>query len=319
MSFGEPVVLLALLALPLLGLWYLAEQRRRRAAAAAFAAPVLQPSVAPSRPRWRRHLPMAALAVALAVLILAAAEPQRTVAVPVERASIVLATDVSGSMTATDLSPSRLVAAKRAARSFLDEVPERVNVGVLAFNNTPRVLQSPTRDREAVNSAIERMEASGGTATGEAIQAATRSLRRSRDARARRAPAAVVLLSDGASTSGTDPVGAAQQARRQRVPVYTVTLGTEEGTITVRRQDGTTQTRPVPPDPESLAQIARASGGRAFSADTAGGLSEIYERLGSQLSHRDEKRPVTTAFAGGGLFLLLAGVAMSMRWFGRLI
>jgi Ca-activated chloride channel family protein len=103
------------------------------------------------------------------------------------------------------------------------------------------------------------------------------------------------------------------------VPIYTVTLGTPQGTITVPRRGGGTVTRNVPPDPDSLAQIARASGGRAFTAETTGGLREIYERLGSQLSHRNEKRQIASAFAGGGLLLLMAGIAMSMRWFGRLI
>ena len=319
MSFAEPLVLLGLIALPLLAGWYLAEQRRRRAAAAAFATPWLQPSVTPVRPRWRRHVPLAILALALAALILAAARPQRTVAVPIERASIVMVTDVSGSMTATDLQPNRLVAAKRAARSFLNRVPARVNVGLVAFNQQSRVLQSPTTDRQEINAAIDSMEASGGTATGEAIHAGLRSVDRRPNASGRRPPAAIVLLSDGASTSGRDPIAAAREAKRQDVRVYTVTLGTAEGTITVPREGGGTETRPVPPDPRSLAAIARASGGKSFTAETATGLQEVYERLGSQLSHRDEKRQVTSAFAGGGLVLLLAAAALSLRWFGRLI
>jgi Ca-activated chloride channel family protein len=318
-SFAEPLALLALLLLPLLGAWYAAEQRRRRGAAAAFAAPALQPSVAPERPRWRRHLPMLVLALALAVLIVAAARPQRTVAVPVERASIMLATDVSGSMTATDVQPSRLVAAKRAARRFLDQVPGRVNVGVLAFNQSPRVLQSPSRDRRAVHAAIDGLTPSGGTATGEAIAAATRSVR-DRDADlATQPPAAIVLLSDGASTSGVDPLAAAREARRLEVPIYTVAVGTEDGTITVPRRGGGTEVRPVPPDPDSLAEIARASGGESFTAETADGLEQVYEDLGSQLGHEDEQRPLTSAFAGGALVLLLAGIGMSLRWFARLI
>ena len=319
MSFAEPVVLLGLIALPLLVGWYLTEQRRRRTAAVAFAAPVMHPSVAPVRPRWRRHVPLAILALALAALILAAARPQRTVAVPIERASIVLTTDVSGSMTATDVRPNRLVAAKRAARSFLGRVPGQVNVGLVAFNQQSRVLQSPTTDRQELGTAIDSMEPSGGTATGEAIDAALRSVDRRPNASGRRPPAAIVLLSDGASTSGRDPLAAAREAKRQGVRVYTVTLGTQRGTITVPRAGGGTETRPVPPDPQSLAAIARASGGKAFTAETAVGLEEVYERLGSQLSHRDEKRQVTSAFAGGGLVLLLAAAAMSLRWFGRLI
>ncbi|HEX8855665.1 MAG TPA: VWA domain-containing protein, partial [Thermoleophilaceae bacterium] len=143
MSFDSPLVLVALIVIPLAVVWYAAEQRRRRKAAAAFAAPVLQPNVAPTRPGWRRHAPMLAVLLALAVLIVAAAKPQRTVAVPVERAAIMLTTDVSGSMTAKDVQPNRLVAAKRAARSFLAKVPSGVNVGVLAFNDKPTLLQTP--------------------------------------------------------------------------------------------------------------------------------------------------------------------------------
>ena len=319
MSFAEPAVLVALVALPVLAAAYVVAQRRRRAAAAAFASPALQPSVAPARPGWRRHAPMLAIALALAVLILAAARPQRTVAVPVDRASIVLATDVSGSMTATDVDPSRLVAAKRAARSFADRVPKRVNVGVIAFNQAPRVLQSPTTDRQAVDAAIDAMTPTGGTATGEAIAAATALLNRPSPDGGARPPGAIVLLSDGASTRGRDPVAAARAAQQLHIPVYTVTLGTAQGTITVPRKGGGTETRPVPPDPGSLAQIASVSEGQAFSAATASRLTRVYERLGSQLSRKDEKRQVTSAFAGGGLVLLLAAAAMSLRWFGRLI
>ena len=319
MSFAEPLALLALLALPLLALFYAIEQRNRRAAAAAFAEPAVQPSVAPVRPGWRRHAPMLAAALALAVLIAAAARPQRSVAVPVERASIVLATDVSGSMTATDLKPSRLVAAKRAARQFVNEVPKRVNVGVLAFNGTPTVLHSPTRDREAVRGAIDAMSPSGATATGEAIAAGTQMLRPSLTQSRRRPPAALLLLSDGTSTRGRDPVEQARAARRLGVRVYTVALGTQEGTITVTRQDGSTTTRPVPPDPESLAEIARVSRGKAFTAASSDRLKEIYETLGSELGHKKEKRQITSVFAGGGLLLLLTGMAMSMRFFGKVL
>ena len=199
MSFAAPLFLLGLLALPVLAVLYAREQQRRRAAAAAFATPALQPSVAPRRPGWRRHAPLAAVALALALLVAAAAKPQRTVAVPVERAAVVLATDVSGSMTATDIRPSRLAAAKRAAGRFVDEVPDRVNVGVLAFNDTPQLLQSPTRDREAVKAAIDGM----------AAERRHGDRRSDRDgdhhaaARAIAAPgprAAILLLSDGKST-----------------------------------------------------------------------------------------------------------------------
>jgi Ca-activated chloride channel homolog len=319
MSFAAPLVLLALLALPLLAVWYGQQQRARRAAAAAFAAPRLLPSVAPRRPRWRRHLPMLVFALALALLVLAVARPQRTVAVPVEHASIVLATDVSGSMLASDVEPTRLVAAKRAARAFIARVPAHVNVGVLAFNQHPTVLQSPTTDRTAARAAIDGMSVSGGTATGDAITAALVTLGNVPGVNGRRPPGAVVLISDGSSDFGRDPVAAAQEAARLRIPVYTVALGTDRGTIRVLGRDGRQRTVRVPPDPQSLAAIAHASGGASFTASTTDGLSAVYERLGSQLGRRDVHRQVTSAFAAGGLVLLLVGAGLSLRWFGRLI
>lgn len=319
MTFAAPLALLALLALPLLLAWYLQQQRVRSAAASAFATPRLMPSVAPRRPRWRRHLPMLAFALALALLVLATARPQRTVAVPVERAAIVLATDVSGSMLATDVAPSRLIAAKRAARAFLDRVPAGVNVGVLAFNNHASVLQSPTRSRAAVREAIDRMAVSGGTATGEAIYSAMTALRNVPGENGRRPPGAIVLISDGTSTFGRDPLEEARVAARLHIPIYTVALGTDHGTIRVPGRDGEQRTERVPPDPRALAAIAHASGGETFTAATTDGLGAVYERLGSQLGRRDEHRQVTAAFAAGGLALLLAGAGLSLRWFGRLI
>jgi Ca-activated chloride channel family protein len=321
-SFGSPYVLLLLLALPVLVGLYVGEQQRRRRASEAFALTRMQPSVAPRRPRWRRHLPMLAFLLAMIVLIAAAARPQRTIATPVEKASIMLATDVSGSMTATDVQPNRLVAAKQAARAFLDKVPARVNVGVMAFNNTPTVLASPTTDREAAREAIAKMTPSGGTASGEAIATGVTALRTNpksqSGAKQQPPPAAIVLLSDGKSTSGRNAVQAARGAGQAGIRVYTVALGTDSGTITVPRKGGGTETRQVPPDPQALAQIAQASGGKSFTASTTSGLSEVYEKLGSQLGHKTKKKEITAEFAGGGLALLLLGGVMSLGWFGRL-
>ena len=322
MSFASPYVLLLLLALPVLVGLYAGEQQRRRRASEAFALQRMHPSVAPRRPRWRRHLPMLAFLFAMVILIAAAARPQRTIATPVERASIMLATDVSGSMTATDVKPNRLVAAKQAARAFLEKVPARVNVGVMAFNQTPTVLASPTTDREAALDAIARMKPSGGTASGDAIATAVTTLRTSSRTRSgakqQPPPAAIVLLTDGKSTSGRDAVQAARAAGSAGIRVYTVALGTPNGTITVPRRGGGTDTRPVPPDPQALQQIAQASGGKSYTAETTDRLSEVYQQLGSQLGHKSTKREITSEFAGGGLALLLLGGLMSLGWFGRL-
>jgi Ca-activated chloride channel homolog len=321
MSFGAPLVLAALILVPLAVIAYARHQRHRRRAAAAFASPALLASVAPRRPGWRRHAPMAAFALALAVLIVAAAKPQKTVAVPVERAAIMLATDVSGSMEATDVRPSRLVAARRAAMNFVNGVPRGVNVGVMAFNGRPRVLQSPTPEREDIRTALTRLSPSGGTATGDAIASALRVLRTPTGINKKPPPSAIVLLSDGASTKGKNPIAAAQEAKRAKIPVYTVALGTPAGTIEVPRPGGQsgTEVRRVPPDPDSLAQIARASGGQTFTADNASELKRVYQKLGSQLGTEKRKRQLTSSFAGGALVLLLVGAGMSLAWFGRLV
>jgi Ca-activated chloride channel homolog len=317
-SFASPYVLLLLLALPVLVGLYAGEQQRRRQAAQAFALDRMQPSVAPRRPRWRRHVPMLAFLLAMIVLIAAAARPQRTIATPIERASIMLATDVSGSMTATDVQPNRLVAAKQAARAFLDKVPARVNVGVMAFNQTPTVLASPTTDREAARAAIAKMTPHGGTASGEAIATAVSALRTKNKTSEQPPPAAIVLLTDGKSTTGRNAVEAARSAASAGIHVYTVALGTPGGTITVPRKNGGTETRSVPPDPQALQQIAQAGGGNSFTARTTDRLSEVYQKLGSQLGHKKTHKEITAEFAGGGLALLLLGGVMSLGWFGRL-
>ena len=247
MSFAAPLVLICLAGDPACSSSCTASHLRdRRRAAAAFAAPALTASVAPHRPRWRSHVPMLAFLLALAILILAAARPQKTVAVPVERASIMLITDVSGSMQATDVRPTRLVAARIAAKRFVAKVPKTVNVGVMALSSKPRVLASPTRDRVAINAALDQLAARGGTGTGEAIQAATNILRRQPGVNGKRPPAAIVLLSDGAATGKVDPVAAAQAARKLRIPIYTVALGTAQGTITVPRPGDAGGTRDAP-------------------------------------------------------------------------
>jgi Ca-activated chloride channel family protein len=320
-SFAAPLVLICLAAIPVLVLLYGGHQRDRRRAAAAFAAPALAASVTPHRPRWRSHVPMLAFLLALAILILAAARPQKTIAVPIERASIMLITDVSGSMQATDVRPTRLAATRAAAKRFVAKVPKTVNVGVMALSSKPRVLASPTRDRVAINAALDQLAPRGGTGTGEAIEAATNILRREPGVNGKRPPAAIVLISDGAATGKVDPVAAAQAARKLRIPIYTVALGTPQGTITVPRPGGGggTETRSVPPDPQSLAEVARASGGKTYTAADATKLTDVYKHLGSLLGTKPAKREITAGFAGGGLALLLLGAAMSLRWFGRLI
>jgi Ca-activated chloride channel homolog len=315
-SFQSPFLLLTLIVLPVAVLLYRAHARRGERAISAFTSPALLDSVAPQRPGWRRHAPYALYALAVAGLAIALARPEVTVAVPDERASIVLTTDTSGSMQATDVPPSRLVAAREAALDFLDGVPGEVKVGAVIFNHTVRSIEPPATDRAPVQQALERLRPSGGTATGEGL-ASSLSLVEQNGARGRPGPAAIVLLSDGASTHGRDPLPLADEAARLKVPIYTVALGTDAGTIDVRTPNGVEQ-RAVPPDRETLRRLADTSGGRYFEASDRSELSEVYDRLGSQVAKRDEPREITAAFAGAGVLLLFGGGGLSLRWFRRL-
>src|SRR3954454_22777379 len=314
MTFATPWILVALVALPLLAAAYVLRVRGVGASGESFASAPMRASVLPRPPRWRRHLPVIAMLVAGAALILAAAKPQRSVAVEIEQASIMLATDVSGSMQATDVSPNRLAAAQRAAKTFLASVPAKVNVGVMAFNQTPTVLQSPTKDREAATAAIDEEKISGTTATGDAVLTALKALEHAPGASTGTPPAAIVLLSDGKSTRGSDPIEAARKAGDAKVPIYTVALGTANGTITSAK--GAVQH--VPPDPSTLEAMSQASGGKSFTVADASKLNEVYQRLGSKLGHATEQQQMTAWFAGAGLLLLLAAGGMSLGWFGRL-
>jgi Ca-activated chloride channel family protein len=255
---------------------------------------------------------MALYGLALAALATALARPEATIALPAEQAAVVLATDHSGSMRATDVAPDRLSAVRAAAERFLDRVPERVRIGAVAFDHRAAVLEAPTADRAPVRAAIERLRPSGGTATGEALATALDLVRRGGG---ERPPAAIVLLSDGESTHGRDPLPVAREAGRLGIPIYTVALGTPDGTLV--GSDGVS--RPVPPDPSTLRAIAEASGGRAFTADDADGLAAVYDRLGSQVASEREPREVTAAFAGGALVLVAGGALLSLHWFRRLV
>jgi Ca-activated chloride channel family protein len=307
-TFQSPWLLLGLLLLPVLVAAYAAAERRRRRAAAAFAAPATAASAIPRRPGWRRHVPLTFAALAMAGLIGALARPQVTVAVPAEQATIVLAMDHSGSMAATDVAPSRLAAALSAGESFLGKVPKKVRVGGVVFNNAVTAVASPTTDRATLSDALRAaMKPSGGTATGDALAASLQMLRASGS----KTPGAIVLLSDGKATHGQDPLPVADQARKLKIPIYTVALGTAAGTL----PNGDA----VPPDTATLQAIADRSGGRAFTAQQADALSAVYERLGSEVATKHEPREVTGAFAAGAALLLLAGSALSLRWFRRLI
>lgn len=318
MSFQSPWMLAVLALLPVAVFLYVRSERASRRRRDAFVAPALAAAVSPRRPRWRRHVPVAFMGLALTALVVALARPETTRAVPVEQATVVVATDRSGSMLAEDVSPSRLVAARDAAETFLDAVRDDVRVGAIAFNHEPSVLQSPTRNHDAVRAALRSVTAAGSTATGDALQSALDLIESSRTpGSARPAPAAIVLLSDGRSVRGVDVLRVADNAEEAGIPVHTVALGTASGTIQSENAAGDTVQSPVPPDPATLAQVAEITGGEAFAIEDAAELDQVYEKLGSQLATENRKVEVTGLVAGGALLLLFSGVAASLRFFGR--
>ncbi|MGX6448878.1 VWA domain-containing protein [Patulibacter sp. S7RM1-6] len=317
MSLAAPLFLLLLLLLPAGWLALRAARDRRRRHAIRMPAVATLRAIGAVQPWHRRWLPTVLLAAAVALLAVAIARPERTVKVPVERATVMLVTDASGSMDAQDVQPTRIDAARNAALSFLDEVPAQTRVGLIGYSSTPSTVQEPTTDRAAVRNALAGLQADGGTATGDALAVALDALQAEGDPQGGgdKPPGAVLLLSDGASMTGEDPLEVARRARQQNIPVYTVALGTDQGYVTGGRY-GASILR-VPPDPETMREIARVSGGESFSVDDANELDKIYEQVGARVATESEQREITVWFAGGALLLLLVGVGLGVRWRSR--
>jgi Ca-activated chloride channel homolog len=311
MSFASPMWLAALAVIPLLFGLYVAGRRRARRYAIRFPGVSTLAPLVPASGAWRRRVPLALFLVSIAVLALALARPHATVAVPSEQATVVLVTDVSRSMLADDVDPSRLEAAREAAKRFLEQIPDEARVGAVAFSEQPHTIEPPTDDHDEVAAMIDSLSADGGTATGDGLAAALDLI----DGRGeRRAPAAVVLLSDGKATTGRDPLPVARQAKRLGIPINTVALGSRGAVITT--PSGALLA--VPPDPETMREIAELSGGRDYEVDDADDLGEIYEQIGTRVAIKKEQREITSAFAAGGVVLLLAAAAFGLRATSRL-
>jgi Ca-activated chloride channel homolog len=322
MTFREPVMLAGLLLLPIAALAYLSMQRRRRREATTFANPALLPNLVTERPGWRRHLPPLLILLALATLVIALARPQRTVAAPQRAATVMMVTDISGSMNANDVEPDRLSAAVRSARALTDKLPEPFRLGLVTFSDFAEVQAPPTTDRDAVKAGLDRLRAEGGTAMATGLQRALELARTpvpTEDGTGtQRLPSVLVLLSDGKDTqSNISPLDVARQAAQLKIPIFAIALGTPEGEVAVRDQFGSIRQILVPPDTETLREIARTTGGRYFAAPDAARLESIYANLGTRLSSKPVEREVTFAFAGGAIALLLAGGGLSLLWFGR--
>lgn len=322
MSFQSPLLLVGLLLVPLAALGYLLlDRRRRRSQTANFSSPALFPNVVARAPgRWR-HIPVAVLLLALTAVLVGVARPHATISVPREEATVVLALDVSRSMTAKDVSPTRLAAAQAAARRFLEKVPTSFRVAVVAFADRANVVAPATDDRNVVQQALGQAQAGEGTALGEAIVLSLQAARQvpGAEKNAPPPPASILLISDGAQTQGrVTPIGAARRAKAAGIPVYTISLGTENGVVERTLPGGYTERIRVPPDPSALKQVASASGGEFFTATDDANLKRVYDELGSRLGTRKKDAEITVAFAGAGLVLMLLAGSFSTGLFRRL-
>jgi Ca-activated chloride channel homolog len=320
-SFSSPWLLLALLIVPAalaLALWL---DRRRARYAVAFTNLELLASVAPPRRPWRRWVPLALFLLALAAASTALARPRASVSVPANRATIVLLVDVSGSMRAADVKPTRLGAAQTAMGTFADRVPKGVKIGLVSFSTGPDLLVIPTTDRTILHEGIDLLSPEAGTAIGDGLGLAVQTVKtsvgdapRNKDGKI---PGAIVLLSDGAQTRGElTPLQGAALARNAGIRVFTVALGTDNGTLDPGAFGfgfggggggglGFSRRFPVRPDPVTLAAIARETDGKTFRAQSASKVQEIYKQLGGSIAHKAASREVSSWFAGAAALLLL--------------
>ena len=328
MSFEEPTFLFALAAIPLVATAYVLTQGRRRREAGRFANAALLPNLVDRAPGWRRHAPLAVLLVALAALLVGLARPHANLSVPREEATVVLALDTSRSMAAKDVEPSRLAVVKKTALDFIQQVPEKFRVAVVAFASDAEVVAPPTQDRTFPSQAIAQLTPGEGTALGDAIArsivAARSSPGGSRRGGAGRGgpqppPTSILLLSDGAAEGGrVSPAEAIRMARSLQIPVHTVAFGTNEGVVEVQRVGGFVERIRVPPSPDTLRRISTQTGGTFFQAATQEQLEAVYDELQSRLGSETKRREVTVAFAAGGILLMLVGGGLSAFWFQRL-
>ena len=295
---------------------YVVLQARRKDYAVRFTNLELLESVAPKRPGWRRHVPAAAMAFALAMLVMALARPARDERVPKEAATVMLVVDVSASMQATDVEPTRLQAARDAALSFVDDLPERLRLGLVSFDRTTRVIASPTTDHALVEQGIQGLTTGPGTAAGDAIFVALDAITTAGGAGTTdgEQTAAIVLLSDGVTTVGTPVDQAAQAAVEQGVPVTTIAFGTEEGTVDVGGR-----LIPVPADQAAMSALADTTGGAFFEAASGKELKGVYEKIGSRVGYTTEQREIGTFFVGLGVVLLVAALGAALVWTNRIL
>jgi Ca-activated chloride channel family protein len=322
-SFQSPLFLLALLAVPALLGFALWIDRRRAKFPVVYTNIDVLASVVDHKRSASRWVPLVLFLLALTFAAGALARPKTHLSVPEDNATVMLVVDVSGSMRADDVEPTRLDAAISAMRAFLDKLPKRFKVGLVAFSSESEVLAQPTRDRQSIRDALGYLQPEAGTAIGDGLEAGVRQARHSLalDGVQRKpnepVPAAIVLLSDGAQNRGRlQPLQAAEHAKQAKIKVYTVALGTPDGVVSFGF-GLFVNSIPVPPDPPTMQAIARTTGGKSYTAQTSTKLSSVYRTLGSSIGRRNELREITSWFVAAAAVLLLASLGTARFWEGR--
>jgi Ca-activated chloride channel homolog len=311
MRFEQPLWLWLLVLVAALVAAYLVVQRRRTKYAVRFATLPMLEKVAPKRPGWRRHAPAVAFLAALTVLTIAIARPVADVRVPRERATVLIAMDVSQSMAATDVAPNRFEVAKQAAVQFVQDLPAKFNVGLVSFAGTATVVATPSTNHQATVDAINGLQLSDSTAIGEAVLTSLQAVR-SIDPDDP-PPSRIVLLSDGGNTAGRPIDEAAQEAKQAGVPVSTIAYGTPQGTVNLGGRD-----IQVPADTEALQGLADATDGSSYAAESDQQLRDVYSDLQSSIGWTTEAREITNLVAGAALAAALLAALASLLWFSRL-
>jgi Ca-activated chloride channel family protein len=338
MTFEWPEALLLLAALPLVVAAYVYLLKRKKRQALRYSSLSLVKAAMAGGPGWRRHVPPALLFAALAAMILAVARPAALVTLPSNNETVILAMDVSGSMRATDVEPTRLAAAQAAAKQFIADVPNTVKVGIVAFAGTATVAQAPTRNKDDLVAAIDRFQLQRATAIGSAIIVSLATLfpdggydvaSFTYERQAQRIPkgnfklmapgsyasAVIVLLTDGQRTAGPDSIEAAKLAADRGVRIYTVGVGTPQGSI-VGIEGWSMRVRL---DEDTLKSIANLTRGEYFAAGSAPDLKQVYRNLNSRFVMETKKTEVGALFTAAAAALVLLAAGLSLAWFGRLL
>ncbi|MCI1747873.1 MAG: VWA domain-containing protein [Acidipropionibacterium sp.] len=310
----DPARLWALLAIPALLALYLLALRHRSRTGIRFTNTGVLGAVVRSQSQWKRHVAVAMALCSLAAVSFAWARPMGIEKVPRERATIVVAIDNSLSMSATDVEPNRLAAAKTQATTFIDSLPAGFNVAVVTVSANPRVVMPASTDRATTKRAIDAIETEDGTAIGNAITVSLQAIKQAPAGGSKEpVPAAIVLLSDGGNTDGSDPMNAANAAAAAKVPVYTIAFGTQTGYVDV---DGARER--VAPDTKLLSQIAERTRAKSWTAESAGDLKDVYQDVHRSVGYEEVKKEVTARWAFYALgFAIVAGlgvVSMATRW-----